>query len=49
MRPIEDVAEETGIGAGELERYGPHIANIGLEILDRLPAEPAACAMDLEV
>ncbi len=36
IKPIVQVAEETGILAEELELYGPYKAKVRLEILDRL-------------
>ncbi len=36
LKPIEEVAAELGIEPGELERYGPWKAKVGLEVLQRL-------------
>ncbi len=40
LRPIADVARQLGIGEGELELHGPHMAKVSLGVLDRLSDKP---------
>ena len=41
LRPIHDVAEETGLRRDEYEPYGRYKAKIDLGVLERLRADPA--------
>lgn len=47
LKPILDVAEETGILRSELELYGDFKAKVKLEILDRLKNEPDGNYIDV--
>jgi len=47
IKPIIQVAEETGILADELELYGPYKAKVRLEILERLKDQPDGKYIDV--
>ena len=40
LRPIEDVADELGLGPDDIERYGDHIAKVKLSAIHRLADRP---------
>ena len=47
IKPISQVAEETGILPSELELHGDHIAKVRLNILDRLKDFPNGKYIDV--
>ncbi len=47
LKPIAQVAEETGILPDELERYGPYKAKVSLSVLERLADAPNGKYIDV--
>ncbi len=47
LKPIEQVAEESGILPEELERYGPYKAKVSLSVLERLADAPNGKYIDV--
>jgi formate--tetrahydrofolate ligase len=47
LRPIADVAGEVGLESDEVELYGRYKAKVGLDVLDRLAAQPDGKLIDV--
>jgi len=47
LKPIEQVAEESGVLPAELERYGPYKAKVSLSVLERLADAPNGKYIDV--
>ncbi|MBP9664320.1 MAG: formate--tetrahydrofolate ligase [Pyrinomonadaceae bacterium] len=48
LRPVEEIAEQLGLGHDDIDRYGsPYIAKVRLDVLDKLKDRPNAKYIDI--